>query len=110
EQRSEELDVKWVTPCIASHRLDHTCVDSAAGGLERAGEGQNVLWRSESVEQLRLEHALRVALGASEVVGESWQPADDKHHRQARPLRPGYARQEKAQRKLAAARRVAEDL
>src|SRR5260370_34961260 len=102
--------MKWVTPCIAPHRLDHTCVDSAAGRFKRAREGENVLWRAKSVEQLRLEHALRVALGASEVVGERWQPADDKHHRQARPLRPGYAREEKAQRKLAAARCVAEYL
>src|SRR5260370_10318729 len=100
--------MKWVTPRIASHRLDHTCVDAAAGRLKRAREGENVLWRPQRVEQFRLEHALRVALGASEVVGERWQPADDKHHRQARPLRSGYARQEKAQRKLAAARHVAE--
>src|SRR5260370_25129717 len=102
--------MKWVTPCIAPHRLDHTCVDSAAGRFKRAREGENVLGRAKGVEQLRLEQALRVALGASEVVGERWQPADDKHHRQARPLRPGYAREEKAQRKLAAARCVAEYL
>src|SRR6266849_9643642 len=102
--------MKWVTPRIAPHRLDHTCVDSAAGRLKRAREGEDVLWRTQRVEQFRLEHALRVAFGASEVVGERWQPADDKHHCQARPLRPGYARQEKAQRKLTAARRIAEYL
>src|ERR1700674_5039801 len=110
EQGSEELNVKWITPCVAPNRLDHARVDAAAGGLDRACEGEDVLRWAKGVEQLRLEHALRVALGAGKVVGQCGQPADDQHHRQPQPLCPGYAREEDAEWKLVAAWRVAEDL
>src|SRR6202030_1033625 len=106
---ADELNVKGVSAGYLKNRLRHLRVKLATCELKWSGKGEQVLGRTELAELLSLEHALAVALGAGEIVGQGGKPAKDQHHRHPLALGAGQNGQEEAERELTMIGRVAQD-